>query len=96
MKFSYKLFIFLFSLHLLSCEDNNYRNIPVEETLIAEQREEYSGGEATVFNSSQEAFGFFASNLSQDEQSDFGIGNSFFRQNTTPPYFLDKCFNNVR
>ena len=80
MKFSYKLFIFLFSLHLLSCEDNNYRNIPVEETLIAEQREEYSGGEATVFNSSQEAFGFFASNLSQDEQSDFGIGNSFFRQ----------------
>ena len=80
MKFSYKLFIFLFSLHLLSCEDNDYRNIPVEETLTAEQREEYSGGEVTVFNSSQEAFGFFASNLTQDEQSDFGMGNSFFRQ----------------
>lgn len=80
MNFFYKLFIFLFPLLLLSCEDNDYRNIPVEETLIAEQREEYSGGEATVFNSSQEAFGFFASNLSQDEQSDFGIGNSFFRQ----------------
>ena len=80
MKFSYKLCIIIFSLHLISCEDDVYENIPVEELLTAEQREEYSGGEATVFNSSQEAFGFFASNLTQDEQLDFGIGNSFFRQ----------------
>jgi len=49
--------------------------------LSAEEGEQYSGGEATVFNKSEEAFGFFASIISNDEQFDFGIGNSFFRQN---------------
>jgi CxxC motif-containing protein (DUF1111 family) len=80
MKFLFKLFLVFFSLLLICCEDDDYENIPIEETLIAEEREEYSGGEATVFNATQEAFGFFASNLTQNEQSDFGIGNSFFRQ----------------
>ncbi|WP_310557803.1 di-heme oxidoredictase family protein, partial [Flavobacterium sp.] len=80
MKFLYKFFLILFSLQLISCEDDDYQNIPVEQLLTAEEREEYSGGEATVFNSTQEAFGFFASNLTQNEQSDFGIVNSFFRQ----------------
>ena len=50
-------------------------------TLTAEEGEQYSGGETTVFNTSEEAFGFFAPNISFDEQTDFGIGNSFFRQN---------------
>ncbi|GAW89382.1 hypothetical protein FPS14_contig00020-0042 [Flavobacterium psychrophilum] len=47
---------------------------------MPENGEEYSGGQATVFNSSEEAFGFFARNLTQEEQTDFGMGNSFFRQ----------------
>jgi CxxC motif-containing protein (DUF1111 family) len=80
MKSLFKLFLVFFSLLFICCEDDDYENIPIEETLIAEEREEYSGGEATVFNATQEAFGFFASNLTQNEQSDFGIGNSFFRQ----------------
>ncbi len=49
--------------------------------LTAEEGEQFSGGETTVFNTSEEAFGFFAPNISFDEQTDFGIGNSFFRQN---------------
>ena len=49
-------------------------------SLVAEENEAFSGGETTVFNSSSEAFGFFAPNLTFDEQSDFGVGNSFFRQ----------------
>lgn len=49
--------------------------------LSPEAGEQYSGGQAaTVFNATQEAFGFSASTLSFEEQSDFGIGNSFFRQ----------------
>ncbi|EKT4499400.1 c-type cytochrome [Flavobacterium psychrophilum] len=80
MKFLYKLFLILFSLQLVSCEGDIYEDILVEQLLIADEREEYSGGQATVFNQSQEAFGFFARNLTQEEQTDFGIGNSFFRQ----------------
>lgn len=62
---------------LFSCsknEDNEYI------TLEPEANEQYSGGDATVFNESSEAFGFFAQQLTTDEQSDFGVGNSFFRQ----------------
>lgn len=62
-----------------SCEKDSYESIP-DENLSAEEREEYSGGDATVFNETEEAFGFFSKNLTQDEQAAFGIGNSFFRQ----------------
>lgn len=49
--------------------------------LIPEADEQYSGGKnATSFNVSEEAFGFFSSHLTAEQQSDFGIGNSFFRQ----------------
>lgn len=48
--------------------------------LVAEDGEHLLGGTTTIFNATQEAFGFFAPNLTFDEQSDFGIGNSFFRQ----------------
>ena len=48
---------------------------------IADNGEELSGGiNGTVFNNSAEAFGFAFKNLSDDEQTDFGVGNSFFRQ----------------
>jgi len=47
--------------------------------LTPETGEEFSGGQVTVFNTSQEAFGFFATNLTADEKSDFGVGNSLFR-----------------
>ncbi len=80
MKLFFIFFLVIFCLQNISCREDDYENIPVEETLNPEEREEYSGGEATVFNQTEEAFGFFAKNLSFDEQSDFGIGNSFFRQ----------------
>lgn len=77
MKNFTKGFVVIICFHFLSCsksEEEQY--IP----LSAEEGEQYSGGETTVFNKSEEAFGFFAPNLTFDEQSDFGIGNSFFRQ----------------
>lgn len=71
--------LIIFCCSFLSCsdsdDDNNYT------PLIAEEGEQYSGGETTFFNSSEEAFGFVAPNLTIDEQIDFGVGNSFFRQN---------------
>jgi CxxC motif-containing protein (DUF1111 family) len=49
--------------------------------LTAEDGEQFSGGQnATVNNATEEAFGFSASGLTFDEQSSFGVGNSFFRQ----------------
>jgi CxxC motif-containing protein (DUF1111 family) len=78
MRNSIKGFIVIICFGFLSCsksEEEQY--IP----LTAEEGEQYSGGETTIFNTSEESFGFFAPNLSPDEQSDFGIGNSFFRQN---------------
>ncbi len=80
MEFLYKIFIFIFCLYFISCQEDNINNGLINELLLVDEGEEYSGGEATVFNETQEAFGFFAKNLTQDEQSDFGIGNSFFRQ----------------
>lgn len=70
-------FLFCICLQFASCsksDDENY--IP----LVAEEGEHLLGGTTTVFNATQEAFGFFAPNLASDEQTDFGIGNSFFRQ----------------
>ncbi len=57
-------------------DNNDEKYIP----LTAEEGEQFSGGETTVFNVSEEAFGFSASKLTFDEQTDFGVGNSFFRQ----------------
>jgi CxxC motif-containing protein (DUF1111 family) len=47
-----------------------------EYVALTLKREQYSGW-AYCFNTSEEAFGFSAPNLTFDEQSDFGIGNSF-------------------
>ena len=62
---------------LISCSNNEEQEYV---KLLPEVNEQYSGGDATVFNTSSEAFGFSASNISFDQQSDFGVGNSFFRQ----------------
>ncbi|MCO6146453.1 di-heme oxidoredictase family protein [Flavobacterium sp. NRK1] len=48
--------------------------------LTAEDGEEFSGGVATVNNATEEAFGFAYSGLTNEEATDFGVGNSFFRQ----------------
>ena len=77
MKNLFKILLFLFALQLASCANDEDEYV----TLTPELGEEYSGGESnTVFNSSEEAFGFASTNLTFEEQSDFGIGNSFFRQ----------------
>lgn len=76
MKNILKVFAFIICFQLFSCANNDEQYI----ALTPEEGEQYSGGETTVFNTSEEAFGFSAPNLTFDEQSDFGIGNSFFRQ----------------
>jgi CxxC motif-containing protein (DUF1111 family) len=78
MKNYIKALIVLVGILSFSCSkynDNEY--IP----LTAEEGEQYSGGETTVFNRSEEAFGFSALNLTFEEDAEFAIGNSFFRQN---------------
>lgn len=80
MKYFAKIVCIILCLTVICCQDDSYESIPADENLTTEVREEYSGGDATVFNESEEAFGFFAKNLSQEEQEAFGIGNSFFRQ----------------
>lgn len=76
MKNYLKASLLLLSFQFIGCS-NNDDYIP----LTAEDGEEYSGGQtATVFNQTEEAFGFFATGLTAEEQSAFGIGNSFFRQ----------------
>jgi len=75
MKNLIKIPLLLISLQFTACS-NNDDYIP----LTAEDGEEYSGGHtATVFNQTEEAFGFFASGLTAEQQADFGAGNSFFR-----------------
>ncbi|QEE49804.1 c-type cytochrome [Flavobacterium alkalisoli] len=49
-------------------------------SLAPEEGEQYSGGVATVNNATEEAFGFAYTGLTSDQATDFGVGNSFFRQ----------------
>ncbi len=61
---------------LSSCsQDDGY------EPLMPEENEELSGGDATSFVFSPDAFGFFIDGLTFEEQVDFGVGNSLFNQN---------------
>lgn len=70
-----KLAALILCISLTGCQkDDDYT------TLSTETGEELLGGSTTVFNASEEAFGFSASQLTFEEQSSFGIGNSFFRQ----------------
>ncbi|WP_031457457.1 di-heme oxidoreductase family protein [Flavobacterium chungangense] len=78
MKNCIKGILVLLSVLFFSCsKDNDDQYLP----LTAEEGEQYSGGETTVFNRSEEAFGFSALNLTFDEGKEFAVGNSFFRQN---------------
>jgi CxxC motif-containing protein (DUF1111 family) len=78
MKNYIKGILVLLSVLLFSCsQDNVDEYLP----LTAEDGEQYSGGETTVFNKSEEAFGFSALNLTFAEGKEFAVGNSFFRQN---------------
>ena len=70
-------FLLLFLVVFLSCsKDEEDTYVP----LTAEKGEELSGGGATSFNFSAEAFGFAAPDLTFDERLTFGLGNSFFNQ----------------
>ena len=65
---------------LIACQEN-YEDVKiVNNDLIAEDGEQFSGGDATIFNETAEAFGFMSKNLASEQQDDFGVGNSFFRQ----------------
>jgi CxxC motif-containing protein (DUF1111 family) len=75
-----KLFVlgFLACFGLQGCSDSSNEESYIP--LTAEEGEQFSGGETTVFNTSEEAFGFFIASLTFEQQSDFGVGNSLFRQ----------------
>jgi len=47
----------------------------------AENGEELSGGATTIFDASNNAFGFAAQNLSQADKNKFALGNSVFKTN---------------
>jgi CxxC motif-containing protein (DUF1111 family) len=49
--------------------------------LVPEEGEEFSGGQATVFDATRDAFSRPAPILSDDEELLFFVGNSFFNQN---------------
>ena len=75
MKICFKTIAFITLTSLIGCQsDNDYATLPTETG------EELLGGSTTVFNATEEAFGFSAPQLTFEEQSAFGIGNSFFRQ----------------
>lgn len=69
----------LLSILFTNCskDDEGYEPLP----LIAEDGEALSGGETTVFDVSQNAFGFQAANLEGDNSLFFFTGNSLFNQN---------------
>ncbi len=68
------LLLFSISIYLTSCSDSN-------KNTILEENEQLSGGTATGFSFSEEAFGEAIAKLSASELDKFQIGNSFFRNN---------------
>ncbi|MEM9822389.1 MAG: di-heme oxidoredictase family protein [Bacteroidota bacterium] len=80
----YFLFLFLLSLVIWQCRPDDPNIVgqePDSLVLKAEEGEELSGGQATVFDVSQNAFGFQAPGLANQDQLLFFVGNSFFNQN---------------
>ncbi|OCB78403.1 di-heme oxidoredictase family protein [Flavobacterium crassostreae] len=77
MNATLKISFLLISFSFLGCNTNQDEEYTA---LTPEAGEQFSGGTTTFFNATEEAFGFSAPNLTFDEQTDFGIGNSFFRQ----------------
>ena len=80
MRNSRILSLLLCSQILLNCSSSDDADADQYIPLTAEQGEELSGGDATSFNATAEAFGFACKNLSPEQQTDFGVGNSLFRQ----------------
>ena len=72
----FKLLILITFIYSCNSDDAIYERI-----LMAEENEELSGEEATVFNTSSSAFGFHAANLEGDNVLFFFTGNSLFDQN---------------
>lgn len=63
-----------------SCSSSDETELYVPVTPV-DNSEELSGGiNGTVFNNTAEAFGFAVKGLTDAEGTDFGVGNSFFRQ----------------
>ena len=70
------LLLFLFSI-LLSCSKDDEVYISQE----VDANEQFSGGETTTFDFSQNAFSLQAPNLNTQNGLDFFVGNSLFNQN---------------
>ncbi|MEM9721250.1 MAG: di-heme oxidoredictase family protein [Bacteroidota bacterium] len=82
----YYLFLFILSVVILSCRDDEITEEPdmvIEEpeVLVPEAGEHLSGGQATVSDSSPNAFGFQAPGVDGMDELLFFVGNSFFNQN---------------
>lgn len=69
--------IFLTTLWISSCKKDDGNQ--VVESLI-EEGEELLGGQATIFDKSQMAFALPVPALTNMQELDFGVGNSFFNQ----------------
>ncbi|MGB3467333.1 MAG: di-heme oxidoredictase family protein [Cyclobacteriaceae bacterium] len=82
---SASLFASVLSPVLFSCSPEE------EEVSIYEEGEEFSGGAATVFDESVNAFGNAAPNLTGDKDLTFVSGNAFFKRNwvTAPSSTVD-------
>lgn len=71
----------LIVLSVNSCSKDN-KTEPGAEVLKAEEGEEYSGGSSnTVFDVSTNAFSFSSPGLMGNDELEFFVGNSFFKQN---------------
>lgn len=77
MKKQNYLLLFFVSTIIFNCQNDDGEYIP----LTAELNEEFSGGDTTVFDVSENAFGFQAANLEGDNALFFFTGNSLFFQN---------------
>lgn len=75
-KQNYLIVLFLSAI-IFNCQDDDDTYVP----LTAELNEELAGGETTVFDISENAFGFQAPNLEGDDALFFFTGNSLFFQN---------------
>ncbi|MFN0049636.1 MAG: di-heme oxidoredictase family protein [Cytophagales bacterium] len=69
----------LLSILICACEKDSDKS--AEALQLTEIREEYSAGDNTTFDFSENAFGEASPNLSVALQDTFVIGNSFFRSN---------------
>lgn len=79
IKILFKYVLFSLIIVVIACEtdDEGYVEIPLQ----ADNNEELSGGETTVFDISPNAFGFQAPNLDEENGLLFFTGNSLFNQN---------------